>query len=1122
MRVIEVSMEQRRNDERAGGTGDPRENPPTNGIVRARLPHAENPERPGRGLSPDHRADAVVMRSNRRKCRGSSTENLECERRTTFRANVKMFQDAVDPASFTRILPSASVDETAPTFCSSCFLQQRGSATNVTEEPIGGMLVEYGGARMLSSATRVKKKNNRGSVHFSSHVRRSTAVNADKRNENVALLSNRRTTGSARRSQYLRLCARRRAVVKSTDDRKCVTIAVLAFVRSSSRSIASPTNCRTIHGFRKVGEKTWMYYSTFSNMFATTHILFLPADVSQATGYLLRAGLLPFPILEADFPLCTRIVLLSSIYFHKRERLAMSRTRKRVTLPRSLGRMYVVYRFSTYLFVINLRPKFGSRIQTLLPDREFLCRVVGVAARYTAYLHEASATITCYLCQRRYAQCVSTSPFAGNSWLSNHDRGRGGGAVRLTASHQGELSSIPRPGQSRIFASGRCHWSAGFLGIFRAPPRPCIPALLHSHLISPLSALKISVQGQEARERYGRQIHAPQALHRSYAQGVQCFRCNAALCKLDLQLCEPFEDGTNLLALRTRLKSAVYTLHYSNIRCVGLCISAHLHPIGYGYTGHAYCTLQRLQLAGRRPMKSRVDCVPITVSRRRLNLAALYILALASFLHWLLHACEVTPFLTGLHLGSPLVNDRPKMNAVKYRVVSGVVWTNRTMVSSNTDTNRTGVLAVVDIDLNVLNKIISEVSLRLDSQPYVASVSQSSVCVFVRQLKATHNNPSSDNPSAPLAISRVVRLVCASGGDACSCSWKRSTDFARRSPCDRAPYLATTFRRTCVRVFVCVPRPSPTAAPHAPTCRQHLSNCSTIAISPILQSHMNPLRSTQAPVYLQLSCAFEAERRRSDMDDTTTHTKYAIATKKLLSHAVISRLGALEAAGDKWIAMSDIAVLDLDGTQGCSNCERHNEQFQVSTSRVLQTCPSERSQSEIPPAPLVHSGFDYSWGTLTQSSRSTVTADNQRAVNIGMSVHLARKITNVPFRTRPPCVLAECDMLELLEHKPECVRFAASQLSNRTYKARTDCNSRRAASRVTLESQQPDRCDAKAPMRQEKFAELGVTSVLIMPDPEHRLEWENYNWDEEQFLIVVRDRNERFKENAGLYMPSIK
>ncbi|KAJ8869228.1 hypothetical protein PR048_030800 [Dryococelus australis] len=36
-------------------------------------------------------------------------------------------------------------------------------------------------------------------------------------------------------------------------------------------------------------------------------------------------------------------------------------------------------------------------------------------------------------------------------------------------------------------------------------------------------------------------------------------------------------------------------------------------------------------------------------------------------------------------------------NPYRYKVVSGVVWTNRTMVSSNTDTNRTDILAVVDI-----------------------------------------------------------------------------------------------------------------------------------------------------------------------------------------------------------------------------------------------------------------------------------------------------------------------------------------------------------------------------------------------------------------------------------------
>ncbi|KAJ8869243.1 hypothetical protein PR048_030815 [Dryococelus australis] len=48
-------------------------------------------------------------------------------------------------------------------------------------------------------------------------------------------------------------------------------------------------------------------------------------------------------------------------------------------------------------------------------------------------------------------------------------------------------------------------------------------------------------------------------------------------------------------------------------------------------------------------------------------------------------------------LGSPLVDDRPIMNAVKYRVGSSVIWANRMTGSSNTDTNRTGVLAVVDI-----------------------------------------------------------------------------------------------------------------------------------------------------------------------------------------------------------------------------------------------------------------------------------------------------------------------------------------------------------------------------------------------------------------------------------------
>ncbi|KAJ8886020.1 hypothetical protein PR048_012226 [Dryococelus australis] len=49
-----------------------------------------------------------------------------------------------------------------------------------------------------------------------------------------------------------------------------------------------------------------------------------------------------------------------------------------------------------------------------------------------------------------------------------------------------------------------------------------------------MTADELRVQGQEARERYGLQLHAHLAPHRSYAHGVQCFRRNAVLCKLDL------------------------------------------------------------------------------------------------------------------------------------------------------------------------------------------------------------------------------------------------------------------------------------------------------------------------------------------------------------------------------------------------------------------------------------------------------------------------------------------------------------------------------------------------------------------------------------------------------------
>ncbi|KAJ8888165.1 hypothetical protein PR048_007652 [Dryococelus australis] len=72
--------------------------------------------------------------------------------------------------------------------------------------------------------------------------------------------------------------------------------------------------------------------------------------------------------------------------------------------------------------------------------------------------------------------------------------GRGGVVVRLPACYLGEPSSIPSNVTPGIFACGnrgrRCRWSESFLG--DAPPPSLgvfIPVLLHSHLVSPPSAL---------------------------------------------------------------------------------------------------------------------------------------------------------------------------------------------------------------------------------------------------------------------------------------------------------------------------------------------------------------------------------------------------------------------------------------------------------------------------------------------------------------------------------------------------------------------------------------------------------------------------------------------------------
>ncbi|KAJ8888258.1 hypothetical protein PR048_007745 [Dryococelus australis] len=105
---------------------------------------------------------------------------------------------------------------------------------------------------------------------------------------------------------------------------------------------------------------------------------------------------------------------------------------------------------------------------------------------------------------------------------------------------------------SPSIATNRCsvpHWSLTDTKLYT--PVPGTPGKCGTHfvtserkrrvaLIAPaLLRLKrrvnLRVQGQEARERYGRHEHARLAPHRSYAQGVQCFRRGTVLCKSDLE-----------------------------------------------------------------------------------------------------------------------------------------------------------------------------------------------------------------------------------------------------------------------------------------------------------------------------------------------------------------------------------------------------------------------------------------------------------------------------------------------------------------------------------------------------------------------------------------------------------
>ncbi|KAJ8865621.1 hypothetical protein PR048_033141 [Dryococelus australis] len=107
--------------------------------------------------------------------------------------------------------------------------------------------------------------------------------------------------------------------------------------------------------------------------------------------------------------------------------------------------------------------------------------------------------------------------------------GRGDSAARPFASRQGEPGSIRGTGVAPEFFArgnrpGRCRWLTVFLGDIPFPPG------LAFRCYSMLRTMLLRVQGREAREPYGRQFHARLVPHRSYAQGVQCFRPNALLC----------------------------------------------------------------------------------------------------------------------------------------------------------------------------------------------------------------------------------------------------------------------------------------------------------------------------------------------------------------------------------------------------------------------------------------------------------------------------------------------------------------------------------------------------------------------------------------------------------------
>ncbi|KAJ8882762.1 hypothetical protein PR048_014575 [Dryococelus australis] len=134
---------------------------------------------------------------------------------------------------------------------------------------------------------------------------------------------------------------------------------------------------------------------------------------------------------------------------------------------------------------------------------------------------------------------------------SRESGGRGGEVVSSLASHHGEPGSIPVGGRPLTLHVGTVPEDVAgrrpFSGV-SCFPRPCIPALLHTHLASPSSALEISMlrdaqislltrsemdlrgsPASKVKKRgsdTGDNINARLVPHRSYTQDIQCFRRN--------------------------------------------------------------------------------------------------------------------------------------------------------------------------------------------------------------------------------------------------------------------------------------------------------------------------------------------------------------------------------------------------------------------------------------------------------------------------------------------------------------------------------------------------------------------------------------------------------------------